>query len=120
MEKEMPSYFAFDQESPGGEMNEFVFEILDPMRIIEAREILGNPNNLKRHVQGTIVPGKKSYNPNWSFHLDPETIRFFEMSMEVCDANVTWVEEHLDEIGDTALPGMHWCPWSSNIGREIL
>lgn len=43
----------------------------------------------------------------------------FEMQIEVCDANVTYVEEHLDEVGGGFLPKSFWCPWSSELEAEI-
>ena len=115
----MTAYFVFEQESPQGQMREFVFELLSESRIVEARSILADTNATKVHVQGIIVSSSASYNPGWSFHLDPASIGFFEMQIEVCDANVTYVEDHLDEIGGAELPHNFWCPWSSRLIREI-
>lgn len=115
----MSAYFLFQQTSPTGALNDFVFKLNDPKRIAEARNILNNPDTLKVHVQGKIIPTAAPYNPNWSFHLEPDSIGFFEMQIEVCDANVTYVQEHLDEIGGSTLPNFFWCPWSSRLNREI-
>jgi hypothetical protein len=65
------------------------------------------------------VPTKATYNPDWSFHLDPATIGFFEFQVEVCDANVTYIEEHLDEVGGSLLARSFWCPWSSRLVAEV-
>jgi hypothetical protein len=116
---DMAAYFAFEQNSPEGERKIFVFKLIDEARINEARAILRQSHPTKNHVQGTIVTSKVPYNPQWSFHLDPNTIDFFEMQIEVCDANVTYVEEHLDEIGGSTLPRKFWCPWSSRIFAEV-
>ena len=115
----MPTYFVFEQETPQGDKREFVFELDDEAKIAEARAILANPRSLKNHVQGKIIAKSAAYNPGWSFHLDPATIGFFEMQIEVCDANATYIEEHLDEIGGSTLPNGFWCPWSSRLSREI-
>ena len=115
----MAAYFMFEQESPQGDVREFVFELLAESKIAEARSILADPNATKVHVQGNIVVSSAPYNPGWSFHLDPKTIGFFEMQIEVCDANVTYIEDHLDEIGGSTLPHNFWCPWSSRLKREI-
>jgi hypothetical protein len=115
----MAAYFAFEQNSPKGERKIFVFKLTDDARIDEARAILQQSPRTKDHVQGTIVSSKVPYNPEWSFHLDPNTIGFFEMQIEVCDANVTYVEEHLDEIGGSTLPRSFWCPWSSRLFAEV-
>jgi hypothetical protein len=116
---QMPVLFVFKQISPKKEEKHFIFELRDPVKIAEARALITNPSNPKRHVQGVIDPHKRSYNPSWSFSLIPETIGFFEMQIEVCDANVTYVEEHLDEVGGAFLPRSFWCPWSSFIEREL-
>lgn len=115
----MNAYFVFEQVSPEGEKKEFVFELSDSKRIAEARTILSGSQSIKVHVQGKIIPNRVPYNLNWSFHLDPSSISFFEMQIEVCDANVTYVEKHLNEIGGSTLPNSLWCPWSSKLVSEI-
>lgn len=116
----MSAYFVFEQTSPKGELNEFVFRLDDQAKIAEARRILATGEQLRVHVQGTVIGRPAEYNPGWSFHLDPKTIGFFEMQIEVCDANATYVEEHLDEVGGSFLPKRFWCPWSSRLSREVL
>ena len=59
------------------------------------------------------------YNPQWRFHLASDSIDFFEYAIEVCDASIQYVEEHLDEVGGSTLPGLHWCPWGSQLVDEI-
>ncbi|WP_250291301.1 BP74-related protein [Frankia sp. CiP1_Cm_nod1] len=109
------AYFAFT-ESPG---QEFVFELTDPEKITHARNIISGTEKEKVHVVGRIRKQPKPYNPKYSFHLDPDTIWFFDMAIEVCDANMDYVEEHLDEAGGAFLPGAHWCPWDSRVTREV-
>jgi hypothetical protein len=41
------------------------------------------------------------------------------MSIEVCDAATSYVEEHLAEVGGAFLPGRRWCPWSSRVIAEV-
>lgn len=115
----MEAYFVFDQTSPKGHVNEFVFMLRDDEKIAEARRILEDTNTFRVHVQGRVNKTRAAYNPRWSFHLDPDTVSFFEMAIEVCDANVTYVEEHFEEVGGSTLPGLHWCPWSSHLRREL-
>lgn len=115
----MRAYFAFEQLIPSGELKQFVFQLNDAAKIEEARRILASGNQLKAHVQGKVVPRPADYNPGWSFHLDPETIGFFEFQIEVCDANVAYVEEHLDEVGGAFLPNRFWCPWTSRLSKEV-
>ena len=115
----MAAYFSFQQEAPDGELHEFVFKLVQDDKILEARRILADHSASKVHVLGTIVQSRARYNPAWSFHLEPESISFFELAAEVCDANVTYVEKHLSEVGGAFLPGDAWCPWSSRLNAEV-
>jgi hypothetical protein len=116
----MLSYFVFQQRDLKEDVREFVFAIDDSKKADEARRIIADPKSTKRQVSGTIVPSQVWYNAEWSYHLDPSTVGFFELAMEVCDANVQWVEENLGDIGGSALPGLFWCPWSSRLIREVF
>jgi hypothetical protein len=109
------AYFAFRQESD----REFVFELTDTELIAHARRILSGEETSQVHVHGRIVKRPQPYNPSWSYHLDPNSIRFFEVAIEVCDASMDYVEDHLDEACGPFLPGCHWCPWSSRLTREV-
>jgi len=71
------------------------------------------------HVTGKIVKKKAPYNPNWDYHLSPDTISFFETSMEVCDANMRYVGDFINEACGAFLPGCVWCPWSSKLTKEV-
>lgn len=111
--------FTFRQLAPNKEMKHFAFEVRGRAAIDQIRAVLAAPSNSKRHVSGVIDQHKAAYNPEWSFHLAPETVGLFEMQIEVCDANVTYVEQHLDEVGGSFLPKSFWCPWSSELESEI-
>ena len=41
------------------------------------------------------------------------------MAIEVCDASMQYVEDHLDEACGMLLPTCLWCPWSSKVVREV-
>ncbi|MER6694670.1 BP74-related protein [Streptomyces minutiscleroticus] len=112
----MAAYFSFEQQP--GQM--FVFELTDEDQIAHARKIVSGEETERVHVMGRIIKRKQPYNPQWDFHLDPDTISFFEVAIEVCDANMGYVEEHLDEAGGPFLPGLHWCPWDSKVTREVV
>lgn len=97
----------------------FVICLTDPEKINHARRLLSETGEARRHVMGRIIKRPAPYNPGWSFHIDPETINFFEVAIEVCDATTPYVEEHLDEVGGAFLPGGYWCPWSSELTGEV-
>ncbi|MGW4964298.1 BP74-related protein [Nonomuraea sp. NPDC004186] len=97
----------------------FIVEITDPDKIQHARDLLSGATADRPHVIGRIVPRPAPYNPRWSYQLRSETIDFFDVAIEVCDATIPYVEENLDEAGGAFLPGYVWCPWSSRLVREI-
>jgi hypothetical protein len=76
------AYFLFD--SPPAP-HTFVFKLTDPEKIQQAKDILNGKEKNQIHVTGIIVKTQAPYNPDWSFHYDPESIEFFEFSIEVCD-----------------------------------
>jgi hypothetical protein len=116
----MASYFAFAQKaSDEKSIKLFFFKLTNQDRIREAREILADTTKFGRSVSGTIIPKTVPYNPEWAFHLDPASIQFFSFQAEVCDANVTYVADHLSEIGGSTLPKSFWCPWSSRLIAEV-
>ncbi|MGW4348573.1 BP74-related protein [Streptomyces sp. NPDC004690] len=110
-----PAYFEF-QDFTGSKA---VFELTDETRIQEARDILSGKEKDRVHVLGRIVHRPAAWNPGWSYHYDPSTVNFFEVAIEVCDATLPYVEDHLDEAGGAFLPGDFWCPWTSKLTREV-
>jgi len=115
----MPAFFVFEQTADKGAIYEFTFQLNDQIKIAEARRIIADPTIIKSHVQGKIISTKAVYNPNWSFHLDPDTVSFFEFSTEVCDASAAVIETDLAKVGSSFLPNNHWCAWTSRPVREI-
>jgi hypothetical protein len=96
-----------------------VLKLTDPAKIQHARELVNGATTDRPHVLGRIVKRPAPYNPRWSYHYSPETIDFFDFAIEVCDATIPYVEDHLDEAGGAFLPGLLWCPWSSRLVREV-
>lgn len=101
------------------EHDRFVIKLVDPEKINHARDLLAGTTSERPSVMGTIMKLKENYNPNWSYHLIPESISFFDIAIEVCDANMRYVEENLGEVGGAFLPGHRWCPWQSQLTKEI-
>ncbi|WP_225097815.1 calmodulin-binding protein [Streptomyces sp. CoH27] len=109
------AYFVVE----GAPKERFTIELTDPAQIQHARELLSGETRDEPHVLGRIVKRPAPYNPPWSYHLNPDTIRFFDVAIEVCDASPQYVEDHLDEAGGAFLPGLVWCPWTSRLVREV-
>ncbi|WP_431686809.1 calmodulin-binding protein [Hahella sp. NBU794] len=110
------AYFEFTDVQPE---QTFVIQLTDKAKIQQARDILANGQEDFYHVMGYVTPSPTPYNPRWQYHLDTDTISFFEFSIEVCDASMQYVQEHLNEVGGAFLPGNIWCPWSSKLVREV-
>ena len=109
---------AYFKMAGATETDTFVIALTDPAVIAEARA-LASGQEPSKHVTGVVVAEVAPYNAPWSFHLDPASISFAEMSIEVCDAATSYVEEHLAEVGGAFLPGRRWCPWSSRVIEEV-
>jgi len=97
----------------------FVVQLTGPAKIQHARDLLSGATTDRPHVIGRITPRPAPYNATWNYHLRPDTIDFFDVAIEVCDATIPYVEDHLDEAGGAFLPGYVWCPWSSRLVREV-
>jgi len=97
----------------------FIILLTDTARIEEARDIVRGVQTGKVGVMGNIINGPAFYNPPWSYHLDPASIQFFEIAVEVCDAHPLYVEQHLAEVCGAFLPGCVWCPCSSVVAAEV-
>jgi len=108
-------YFKFDCPP---DPQTFIIQLSDPGSIDEARAMLAGLQPA-RHIMGQIIKQPAAYNPPWSYHLEPSTIQFFSAAIEVCDANIAAVEEHLDEACGAFLPGCTWCPWRSRLIEEV-
>ncbi|MGR8009401.1 BP74-related protein [Streptomyces hypolithicus] len=109
------AYFEFTDYSS----DTAILKLDDPAKIQQARGILSGKETSRTHVLGKIKTDGAPYNPNWSFHFDPSTVSFFDVAIEVCDATLAYVEDHLDEVGGAFLPGHYCCPWGSKLIREV-
>jgi uncharacterized protein (TIGR03437 family) len=110
------AYFVFDSP-PRKDL--FVIKLTDPAKIQKARDIISEKEQSGRHVGGLIVKQPACYNAPWNYHLDPQSIEFFDNAIEVCDGAMGYIETHLDEVGGALLPGSRWCSWGSRLVREI-
>ncbi|AYV31576.1 calmodulin-binding protein [Streptomyces sp. CJ_13] len=99
--------------------NTFVIQLTDPAKIRQARDVINGVDTENISVMGKIVKTPASYNKPWKYSLAPSTVKFFSMATEVCDASISYVNEHLDEVGGALLPNSTWCPWQSKLTREI-
>ena len=59
---------------------------------------------------GQLICSPVGWNRPWRWHLNPETARFAEATIEVCDGDPQAVESGCENFG-----GGHFCPWSAEM-----
>ena len=67
----------------------------------------------RRIVAGSLAQGNGGFNAPWSWYLDPDTVRFPEVAIELCDGCPSDVETNGGSWGLGS-----FCPWSSEIIAE--
>ena len=107
------TYFSFTDASK----ETFVVRITEPDEIAHARALIAGTTEDAARIGGTVVKAEAGYNIGWSYHLTD--IMFFDMSVEVGDATMRYLEDHLPEVGGALLPGSAWMPWSSELVAEL-
>jgi hypothetical protein len=110
-----PAYFVMTDIT----REEFVIKLTKSEDIEHARDLVTGATTDDPHVLTRIIPRPAPYNPLWSYHADPNETGFFDQGIEVCDASIPYVEDHLDEVGGPFLPGRIWCDWTSRLVREV-
>lgn len=115
LSRQQPAYFRLSD----GFISDFTLRLDQPAKIEEARRIIRERPEIGGHVTGIIVKEKICWNPNYSYYFRPDSVDFFEFSMEVCDATFQYTEENLDEAGGAFLPGLRLCPWGSYLVEEV-
>ncbi|MGI9477926.1 MAG: hypothetical protein ACR2PI_14585, partial [Hyphomicrobiaceae bacterium] len=65
------------EDGKENEESAFVIQLTKPDQIAQARKILSGQDKERQGVMGTIVKSAAPYNPNYTFHLAPDSISFF-------------------------------------------
>ena len=84
----------------------FVVRVTDPASIQLAMDNLAGRN--QRFPIGTLRPGDGGFNQPWTWHLDPASVRFVEVAVEVCDGRPSYVETHQAAYAT-------YCPWGATV-----
>jgi hypothetical protein len=86
------------------------FKVLltDPADITIAQALLAG-EEAPPIPNGLVVRDDSGVNAPWSWHLDPDSIEFADITIEVCDALPSYVEE------ETLTPDDRYCPWSARV-----
>lgn len=87
---------------------EYRILLTDPADIAIAEQLLAG-EEAPRIPSGVIVRGGDGgVNTGYSWHIDPDTVEFAEITIELCDGLPSYVE-------DGSLSGDRFCPWSAEV-----
>jgi len=81
--------------------------VIDPAQVEIAQMLLAG-KEAPRIPNGVVVRGDPSVNIGWTWHIDPGSFEFADVTTEVCDGKPSFVEK--DEIS-----GKYFCPWSAKV-----
>ena len=85
----------------------YKIELATPELVAHAEALLaGEP--VATIPLGTVVRDDPGPNAPWSWHIDPETLEFADITIEVCDGLPSYVE-------DGTVTSDQYCPWSAQI-----
>jgi len=77
--------------------------------IAEARALWAGSSSA-RIPDSALICDAVDWNSPWSWHMDPENLRFAEIAIEICDGTPSYVEANCKTFG-----GGRYCPWSAQM-----
>lgn len=86
---------------------EYKIQITDPAKIEMARNLLAGEESPKI-PNGLVVRGDSRVNEGYSWHIDPDSLEFVDMTTEVCDGLPSDVEQGI-------ITSDYYCPWSAAV-----
>jgi hypothetical protein len=90
----------------------FVMKLIEQEKIDHARNVIRGIETERIHVGALSMGGPVPWNPGWQFHIPPESVYFFDQSIEICDASI-------EAVNEGGPPTSIWCPWTSQILGEL-
>jgi hypothetical protein len=85
----------------------YKIELATPELADHARQLLAG-EQVAGIPLGTVVRDDPGVNAPWSWHIDPATLEFADMTIEVCDGLPSFVE-------DRTVTSEQYCPWSAKV-----
>lgn len=86
----------------------FRASITDPDGMAEARALWSGESSANI-PNGLLACTPTGWNEPWSWHLVPDSIRFAEVTIEVCDGAPNYIEANCSTFGE------RYCPWSAQM-----
>jgi len=88
---------------------QFHASIINANGIAEARALWAGSSSA-RIPDSPLICDAVDWNSPWSWHMDPENLRFAEITTEICDGTPSYVEANCKTFG-----GGRYCPWSAEM-----
>ena len=85
----------------------YKIELITPELVKHAEQLLKG-DDVAAIPLGRVVRDSPGVNKPWSWHIDPKTLEFAEITIEVCDGLPSYVEDHTVTSKD-------YCPWSAKV-----
>jgi len=86
---------------------QYKIRLTDPTDIEIARKLLEG-NEAPTIPNGVVIRGSSDVNVGYSWHLDPDSVEFVDVTTEVCDGLPSDVEKGL-------ITSDRYCPWSAKV-----
>lgn len=86
---------------------QYKVELATPELVAHAEALLAG-EDVASIPLGRVVRDDPGVNAPWSWHIDPATLEFADMTIEVCDGLPSFVE-------DETVTSPDYCPWSAEI-----
>lgn len=86
---------------------QFKIRLTDPTDIEVARKLFAG-SGAPRIPNGIVIRGSSDINAGYSWHIDPDTVEFADVTTEVCDGLPSDVEKGL-------ITSDRYCPWSAEV-----
>jgi hypothetical protein len=81
---------------------------LDTDELVEHARQLLEGESVAAIPLGTVVRDDPGVNAPWTWHIDPATLEFADVTIEVCDGLPSFVE-------DGTVTSDQYCPWSAKV-----
>ncbi|HXQ35497.1 MAG TPA: hypothetical protein VN843_15875, partial [Anaerolineales bacterium] len=86
---------------------QYKIRLTDSTDIEVARKLLDG-NEAPSIPNGVVIRGSSDVNVGYSWHIDPDTVEFADVTTEVCDGLPSDVEKGL-------ITSDRYCPWSAEV-----
>ena len=85
----------------------YKIELITPELVKHAEQLLKG-DDVAAIPLGRVVRDSPGVNKPWSWHIDPKTLEFAQITIEVCDGLPSYVE-------DRTVTSKDYCPWSAKV-----